>query len=495
MKLTVLVPSDDYRSSAGARIRYGRLAQGLSAVGVSLHLESITAFDPAAAKCDALLISKCHDAKSLLAAAVVSRRGKLVGVDLFDDYFSQATDSRLNAYREWLAGLLQDCDFCLCSTDMMAEVVQSYKPELPTHVVNDPARAHSVETTLQLVESKIAEAHQRRIIRAAWFGVGDNPYFPVGLTDLYTHASVLSELTRSGMAVELAVLTNRRSLRPEGLELISRLPVPCTVMEWSESAEREVLEKSLLAFLPVATQRFSSAKSLNRAFTALSYGCQVLSVGHPLYATLQPLVYREPNAFLADLSQGRLRLSAGTSEVYREKLHDFGSAETEALRLAEFMKGLVPAPAHDPVRLCVVHGLATRAEIHHLAQSLGGLSVASPYCSANLDFDVFFRGLPPEMIMAISPRASGQVVSDTISRSERDASVASRSILNLSPRRLENHSADRIAAGPSAPLPYQLATYAPSMREIRRQLKETFGPIRLIISETSRVPVSTSVEA
>jgi hypothetical protein len=40
----------------------------------------------------------------------------------------------------------------------------------------------------------------------------------------------------------------------------------------------------------------------------------------------------------------------------------------------------------------------------------------------------------------------------------------------------------------------QLATYAASMQEIGRQLEAAFGPIRLIMSETSRLPVSAGVE-
>jgi hypothetical protein len=454
MKLTVLVPSEEYRSSAGTRIRYARLTQPLGAAGLSLSLESIGNFDPSTAECDAVLISKCHDARSIIAAAILSRRGKLVGVDLFDDYFSQAADSRLIRYREWLADLLEDCDFCLCSTQMMAEVVRRYKPQLTSHVVNDPARDHSAEDVFQLAKTKIADARRERRIRAAWFGVGDNPYFSVGLVDLAAHASALNELTHGGMAVDLTILTNRRALGADGLELISRLPVPCTVMEWTEELEQQVLARSLVAFLPVAAQSFSAAKSLNRAVTALTYGCQVLSAGYPLYADLEPLIYREPAALLSDIEERTLRLNGSEAEVYKAKLRALGTAETEALRLAQFLKGVRACPK-EPARICVVHGLSTRVEIHQLAQAVGGLSVASPYCSAYLDFDAVFRGLPPNMKMTASSRTSAE-------------SVRSR------------------------PVAFQMATYAASMREIARKLQDTFGPIRLIIAETSRVPVTTA---
>jgi hypothetical protein len=437
-----------------------------------MRLEPIDEFDPATAECDALLISKCHDARSIIAATVVSRRGKLVGVDLFDDYFSQHTDSRLVRYRQWLIELLQECDFCLCSTEPMAEVARTYRPDLPTHVVNDPARDHDADEACRLAA---AQALRNQIIRATWFGVGDNPHFTVGLIDLFAHGSVLSELGKSGMAVELTVLTNRRALRADGLELISRLPVPCTVIEWSEEVERRALEESLLAFIPVGAQAFSAAKSLNRGWTALTYGCQVLSHGLPLYAALEPLIYRKPDELLSDLLEGSLRLSARNVELYRGRLDAVGSAETETLRLSRFLNGLAPSPSSSAARLCVVHGLSTRGEVHHLTRSVGGLSVASPYCSAKLDFDISFSGPPTDMKMIVLSKAL-------------DSSLPSR------PSWLVQNPAQRSNGIPAAPVSYQLATYASSMAEIRRQLEEALGPVRVIISETSRLPLSAAVE-
>ena len=122
MRVSILVPSDEYRNYAGARIRYGRLQPQLAQLGVSLQLEDVASCRPDQSECDVLLISKCHDARSLIAAAGVSRREKLVGVDLFDDYFSQFADARLFGFRNWLNQLLPICNFALCSTEAMAKV-------------------------------------------------------------------------------------------------------------------------------------------------------------------------------------------------------------------------------------------------------------------------------------------------------------------------------------------------------------------------------------
>ena len=71
MKLTILLPSSDYRSSAGARIRYDRVSRELAREGVEVRLEPIAQFDPISADCDALLVCKCYDARSIIAAATL----------------------------------------------------------------------------------------------------------------------------------------------------------------------------------------------------------------------------------------------------------------------------------------------------------------------------------------------------------------------------------------------------------------------------------------
>jgi hypothetical protein len=463
MKIVVLVPSKEYRASAGSRIRYGRIGEGLEELGIKLELVTIGDFDPRSADCDILVISKCHDARSLLAAAAISARGKLVGVDLFDDYFSQIGDSRLNSYREWLASLLQDCDFALTSTMPLSKVVQDYRADLPTHVVNDPAPSHAPGIATLAAEQKFARARREGILDVTWFGVGDNPFFQVGLSDLAGHRASLANLERSGLKVRLKIVTNSRSLNTAGLELISRLPVQSKIVEWSEEAEAAALDDALVAFLPVAAQPFSAAKSLNRALTSLARGCEVLTVGYPLYAALEPLIYSNSDDLVADLSTGTLRFSRANIGVYEDKLRQLASSETEAVRLRDFLGRLsAPAVRDTAKRLCVIHGFSTRIEVHRMTQSLGALSVASPFCSAKLDFDVFFRGLPPNMDMDLA----------TAGESRR-----SRARLG------------EIAPFRNATFPYQMLCYNSALKEMEARLVEKFGPLRLILSDTSRLPV------
>ncbi|QIK78088.1 hypothetical protein G7077_03330 [Sphingomonas piscis] len=471
MKLIVLVPSRNYQSSAGARVRYGRLAAGLQAHGIFLQLQPINDFNPLIADFDALVISKCHDARSLLAAAAASGRGKLVGVDLFDDYFSQHADSRLLRYRDWLRAILQDCHFALCSTPPLAEVTRQYSPDLPVHVVNDPAPSQSVWEILSLADRKAEEASRTGAIRACWFGVGDNPHFEIGLADLSAHSSAVLELSQA-VKVELSVLTNRRALDADGLDMLAGLPIDLTLLEWSETAEQEVLQRADLAFLPVSPALFSRAKSLNRAFTSLAFGCQILSVGHPLYEALDPLIYRDPAVYLADLRAGTLRLSVTRKDEYCRHLEELGSEDTEAVRLSSFLATLEPPQLKkEQPRICVVHGMATRAEVHNFTAGIGGLSVASPYCSAELDFDVDFRRVP---------------LGEAFLGSERR-----RGFRRFWRRRADDRPAGFPKNDRGAPsVAFEMATYGHTMRQIATRLAEMLGPVRIILSETARIPVS-----
>ena len=132
MNVVILVPSADYFANAGARILYVRLSADLAKARIDLALTPIDDFDPRNTDADVAIISKVYDARSLVAAAALSRRGVSVGVDIFDDYFSQDTDTRLSRFRTWLRQVLSLVDFALCSTPVLAEVIGRYQSDIAT---------------------------------------------------------------------------------------------------------------------------------------------------------------------------------------------------------------------------------------------------------------------------------------------------------------------------------------------------------------------------
>ena len=489
MKLTVLVPSEDYRNYAGARIRYGRLAPELGRIGIDLTLADIGAFDAVADDGDALLISKCHDARSLVAAAAAQERGRLVGVDLFDDYFSQRADSRLARFRTWLTQLLQSSDFALCSTQAMAEVIETYRQGFPVHIINDPEPEVDVEQVRRRLGEKLTSARTEQRLGIAWFGVGDNPHFRVGLHDLAAYAGALRPLVDSAFDVELTVLTNARALTVEGLSLLAAIPVRTRVAEWSEAAETELLANSFACFLPVNAQPFSAAKSLNRAVTALSAGCQVISEGFPLYRELGELIYRDVDEFLGDLARGAMKHSRMTIRKYRRAIEQSASPRGEAERLAEFLENLGRRADSPNGPIVLVQGQSPNGLAHKAVKALKGLSVASPYCAAGLGFDVIFRGGEGALGMYVSDSATGRLRPNLKERLTINTMISDRRfwlVPESGSSAPDQRSTDE--DWQSAPLPFQIATYGVTMAKIREMVDAAFGPCRVLISENSQLP-------
>jgi hypothetical protein len=491
MKVVVLVPSKDYKGNAGARIRYGRLAPLLADQGVTLSLEDIAQFDTRTAQCDVLLISKCHDARSILIGEVLARRGTRIGVDLFDDYFSQQSNSRLIRLRRWLSQLIERCDFAMCSTKAMASVVAEYAPGVPVHVLNDPAPRVDWTQLPEVLANKLSNARPAREIRLCWFGIGDNPHFPVGLSDLSAFADTMARLAAHEFAVHLSILTNARALDAARLSMISKLPLPVTIDEWTEAREAQLLRDSLVCFLPVNAQSFSTAKSLNRAITAMSSGCQILSAGYPLYASLDPLIYRDAGNFLEDLRGGSMRLSDNSIDRFRERVDTLASPDREASALVAFFKGLDPSAnaVAEAAPLYLIHGFATTEPAHALSKTLGGFSVGSPFCTANLDFDVIFRARPgDEPEMRVSDRTLPRLRAEFRSRAADPKQMGSTKFWAI----------PRCGGEPSAPawtdmsVPLQLALYPSTMKLIQERLEEGFGAGRFIFSETSPLPFHAS---
>lgn len=397
MKITILSPSPDYRLSAGARIRYLRIEPLLQAMGHTLDIVAISKLkQPLKLDSDVYLFSKCYDASALLLARMFRDSGSLVGVDLFDDYFSQRSDARFMPQRNWLRAMRDLADFGLCSTPRMREVLSAYWPDHPAHVLNDPFGEAAHRELGDVVARKLERARTTGTIDVAWFGQGDNSRFPVGLRDLSAFGSTLRKLDRGAMNVRLRVLTNPRALKTAGLERLGRLGVPFEVNEWSEAAEQELLASSLVAYIPVNGQPFSAAKSLNRAVSALTHGVQVLSDGYPLYEPFSDLIYREAGQLVSDMDVGRLALRAETVPALIAKLAAFGDPAIEAAKFSAFLSSSIVGKRNNHRRtnelppLAVLHGRDSPNDVHRSAQRLGHLSIGGPFSKSGPSYNVAF---------------------------------------------------------------------------------------------------------
>jgi hypothetical protein len=418
MRLLFIVPSNAHKTSAGARIRYDRLALNSDYFDVSIQsIGELTRDD--LISCDVCILSKTYSSEAIAIAQAVKSMGKIVGLDLFDDYFTQWGDSRLLRFRRWLQRACEVCDFALCSTGVMRGIVGHYAPELPAHILPDLYPEIDPEAMAPIVAEKLARAQGERSIDLLWFGIGSNPLFSVGLQDLAAYASDLRALASGGFKPILTILTNRPALRPERLAQLSRLPIDYRIEFWSLEAEREALAKAFACFLPVNGQSFSRAKSLNRALTAISAGAQVLSPGFPLYAELDPVIYRDPAEVVVDASTGRCRIREDNVAEVARIVAKTSAVTSLASDLSIFLEARIreiekrESSRAQPGRIALIYGLTLDVQALMGANAAGVLSIASPFVQVERAYDVRFDYTSGRRFdIWITPQMTGHLAPD-----------------------------------------------------------------------------------
>lgn len=386
MRICIVTPSEEFSASAGVRIRYDRLAQAASALGHDIFVQPIVNLQSRGdLRHDVYVFAKTYTPAAALLALRMRQNGCRVGLDVFDDYFTQYTDVRLLRYRCWLADMIPVADFVLCSTPRLAAALAPLTGGMPLCVIADPSDIIDQQLLDHLLPRKATEIAAGEPLRICWFGIGDNPYFPVGLRDLSAFAHVLSPFR----GAHLDIVTNTRALNATGLAMLRRLPLPCSITEWTPERERQALTASHVCFLPVNSQSFSRVKSLNRAITALAAGCQVLSAGFPLYDRIGAFIYRSAAQLQDDLAAARPLLRGETLAAFVTAMIGEANPYRGAADLLQLIASVArPAAAISPDSkfpsdVAVLHGSLPDGKLHKLVQRLNGFAVKGPTCVEN----------------------------------------------------------------------------------------------------------------
>lgn len=493
MRICVIIPSIDASQQAGVRIRYNRIEEDLATRGSNLRVVPLSDFMGLNAFADDIYIfSKCYDARALLLAQTLKQAGKLTGIDLFDDFFSQSTDSRIMRFRQWLEDMTGCIDFVLCSTPAMANVANGLCHGLPVHVMNDPAPAINVETLQATLRRKIDRAVEERKVRICWFGMGDNPHFPVGLADLVAYCHKLTELEASGYDVSLAIRTNARALTAETLAKLRRIPVPYSIDEWSVETEALLLDQSLICFIPTNGQNFSVVKSLNRALTALTHGAQVFSAGYPLYAPLSPFIYRDAAAIVSDLANKALVLRPETVDQLGRLIDAIGNIRHEASAFVQFLQDLSPVSvptSRDKPGFAVVHGFRSIEAVHDFGHAAGAITVAGPYCNDVMNFDVVcrFASNTSRIEVLVSERLLPTLPDALVARSAMPQTIGAWKFRSI---RLPAEALAVVSAsqGKDMSVLDVMAGYPHVMQTVETAVQTLFPGIRCVISDRSVYP-------
>jgi hypothetical protein len=328
--------------------------------------------------------------------------------------------------------MIEVAQFCLCSTRRLAAALAPFTRDLPIEVTRDPSEILDPQLIDHLLVRKAELRSAQGSVRVLWFGIGDNPFFPVGLRDLSAYAGQLAAFAAGGLRAELRILTNTRAMTAEGLASLRRLPLSCSIEEWTASRERDELRAADVCFLPVNSQAFSRAKSLNRAVTALSEGCQVLSAGFPLYSDLNPFIYRSAEDLRDDLGAGKPRLSpaslgaliaalnvhanpyAGAQSLAAllSRLEADPSQPASAQTVSPFQPNAWPAAPRYAADLAVVHGALPEGRLHKLVQRFNGLAVHGPLCREGWNCQLRFELTDAGQLRVLVEKTARELLAD-----------------------------------------------------------------------------------
>lgn len=339
--LCIVIPNYEYLNQAGARIRYLRLKNFLEERGYILVFDVVD--NCIRDKCksyDIYLISKCYSSTAVLLAQMAKISDKFIGVDLFDDYFSQKNDVRFVRLRNWLRNLSIFCDYCLCSTERISQVANEYFKNKRVHVLNDPIDSEDMRQCFSLFAAKKEVLQETQTLEICWFGIGDNPDFQVGLSDLFGFRDSIYSLIDSGFKVNFTVLTNKRALGVDNLVNLNKLGIKINLDIWSEEKEKFYLRNAFLCFIPVNYQSFSVVKSLNRCLTAFTHGCQVISPGYNLYSKFEDFIYTDSKDFLFDLERFSFKLSDHSYNKFMSVIDANGDPNIETDNLTYMLSEL-----------------------------------------------------------------------------------------------------------------------------------------------------------
>ncbi|MCF3932906.1 hypothetical protein L1787_05695 [Acuticoccus sp. M5D2P5] len=351
MKIAIVIPSAAFAQSAGARIRYQRIIDA-AARGT---IEMIPLEAAATSDADAFLFSKTYQSAAPALAYSLAAKGKRVALDIFDDYFSDTADTRMARFRHWFDEMARAVHHVTVSTPALAARLAPRLATPPT-VIADPAAPLAPEPLAE----RLAETAARidpDALDLLWFGIASNPYFEAGLADL---AAFAPSLAPRGSRHRLTVLTNATGASEAALAALSNAPVPITWEAWSEAREAALLATADVAILPVGYGPFSTAKSLNRATTALAAGAQVLSLGPPLYAPLDRFLYRRIDDLTDDARLGRLHHRASRAAWFTATLGRLASGEDGARRLLAIFEAIRPTPLPPHI---VIAGSGVEADL------------------------------------------------------------------------------------------------------------------------------------
>ena len=295
------VENDD-PSNAGIEVRLKPIAKSLEAFSAYVKIQTyrdlhIQLLDDA--KIDNSLVfvlSKPHKPEYISYMLALQARGCLVGIDIFDNYYAPSIALRhLGVQSVWNNALL-NADFCIFSTRSLARYASRVSVnDKPSFIVCDPVERSHVSIPNKLDKGKWTQLSLlKHEVRVTWFGIDANPYFEIGLSDIYRNIPRLIEIkdaiikSMGPQAIMILSICTRKTKHLEPLlSALWELGIPTQFIEWTKLACAELLSNTHIVFLPTNNEIFSLSKTHNRLVDSIANNCISYISPNGLYTWLK----------------------------------------------------------------------------------------------------------------------------------------------------------------------------------------------------------------
>jgi hypothetical protein len=274
---------------ASVRIRCLNPISELRARGLSIEL-----FDRRRVSTYRVVVfSKLYDDATFRQATELKASGTIIIFDLCDNHFYNPHSWRpLTKAREQLLRMMTLADYVVTSTETLAEVVRSVKPDLQSiNVIGD---AVETDMTRDCTPWWLRWWHARHLARLhaitdversegrtslVWFGLHGGPNAAYGMMDLLSIRSCLEHLNRE-FPLSLTVISNSWK---KYLHVMRGWDIPTRYLPWSANTFVSALQAHTIAVIPISSNPFTRCKTNNRVVTALQAGLATVADSIPSY--------------------------------------------------------------------------------------------------------------------------------------------------------------------------------------------------------------------
>jgi len=387
-------------NNAGYKIRTKPLTDALKNYDISVEIlelsDFIANYQTLKSNCQMVIFSKLFNDLALLLAFELKKTGKILILDLFDNYLAYSPSCLGRGLQRRMATLVSLADGVIASTENMKQIVQ----KLGCHNViqiSDPIQPDLNKE--QFFNKWYLSDHE---LIFTWFGISGNPYYKAGLIDLIESARRISNLFRQLAPIykcRLVICTNKNPEIIKVLAVMRSYSIPTSFQVWEPESFELLMSQTHCVLIPTNNTPFVTAKTHNRASTAIVSGCLVLVDDHPEYNQLVPHVYQNWSDFTSDLlTLNREQIVEKVSKA-QDFLISIYSPEKITKKLATFLNNQLIKNQGNKDKNAVKNHLSpmfivgknsSGPEIK-LARRAGYLCVGSKLLNPNLNYNIQFE--------------------------------------------------------------------------------------------------------